>query len=410
MLHVYTRHYPPCQQSDSNYRRCRCPKWINGTLPTGKFIRIAARSRSWEQAERKARSIESSHDPLRPANEPTKFRITIDKAVQDFLDDEQARKLSKSSTAQSNTLFKNQLLPWVKRQNLVFLDDLTTPLLRQFRASWKNNSQTTQRKHHRLNSFFAFCIENEWLLRNPSKRMKGVKVSRVPTGYFTPEEFHKIVDGTYVYADWKGGRDFEHRAERLRALILLMRWSGLSILDAVTLERIRVHGHRLFLYRHKTNVPVYVPLPDSVIRSLRQLPSANPRYFFWSGNGDPHTAKKGWQRTLRTLFERLDLRTEDGEKKRCHPHMFRDTFAIELLLAGAHLDQVALLLGHSSIKITERHYAPFVKARQEQLEASARLAWQTAATGKRRNRADNMNQASVVHGFASGALEAETIH
>jgi hypothetical protein len=32
-------------------------------------------------------------------------------------------------------------------------------------------------------------------------------------------------------------------------------------------------------------------------------------------------------------------------------------------------------LGHDSIKVTEKHYAPFVKARQDQLEASARLAW-----------------------------------
>src|SRR5579864_6479453 len=68
----------------------------------------------------------------------------------------------------------------------------------------------------------------------------------------------------------------------------------------------------------------------------------------------------------------------DGTLKRCHPHMFRDTFAVELLLAGVPLDQVSLLLGHSSIKITEKHYAPFVKARQQQLEASARMAWHTA--------------------------------
>ena len=46
-------------------------------------------------------------------------------------------------------------------------------------------------------------MENEWLLRNPSKRMKGVKVSRVPTGYFAPQEFHKILDATYAYAEWK---------------------------------------------------------------------------------------------------------------------------------------------------------------------------------------------------------------
>jgi hypothetical protein len=55
--------------------------------------------------------------------------------------------------------------------------------------------------------------------------------------------------------------------------------------------------------------------------------------------------------------------------------MFRDTFAVELLLAGVPLDQVSLLLGHSSVKITERHHAPFCKARQEQLDASVKLVW-----------------------------------
>jgi integrase/recombinase XerD len=55
--------------------------------------------------------------------------------------------------------------------------------------------------------------------------------------------------------------------------------------------------------------------------------------------------------------------------------MFRDTFAVELLLAGVPLDQVSLLPCHSSVKITERHYAPFCKARQEQLAAAVKLAW-----------------------------------
>ncbi len=55
--------------------------------------------------------------------------------------------------------------------------------------------------------------------------------------------------------------------------------------------------------------------------------------------------------------------------------MFLGTFTVELLLAGVPLDQVSLLLGHSSVKITEPHYAPFCKARQEQLAASVKLAW-----------------------------------
>ena len=55
--------------------------------------------------------------------------------------------------------------------------------------------------------------------------------------------------------------------------------------------------------------------------------------------------------------------------------MFRDTFAVEMLLAGVPIDQVSLLLGHASVKITEKSYAPFVKARQVQLQESVRNAW-----------------------------------
>jgi integrase/recombinase XerD len=62
-------------------------------------------------------------------------------------------------------------------------------------------------------------------------------------------------------------------------------------------------------------------------------------------------------------------------EKRCHPHMFRDTFAIELLLAEVPIEQVSVLLGHKSIRVTEKHYSPWVRARQEQLEASVQKAW-----------------------------------
>jgi integrase len=46
-----------------------------------------------------------------------------------------------------------------------------------------------------------------------------------------------------------------------------------------------------------------------------------------------------------------------------------------MLLAGVPIDQVSLLLGHSSVRITERNYSPFVKARQIQLQESVRAAW-----------------------------------
>jgi len=49
-------------------------------------------------------------------------------------------------------------------------------------------------------------------------------------------------------------------------------------------------------------------------------------------------------------------------------HMLRDTFAVEMLLAGVPLEKVSKLLGHRSIAITERYYAKWAKSRLRQLE------------------------------------------
>ena len=82
----------------------------------------------------------------------------------------------------------------------------------------------------------------------------------------------------------------------------------------------------------------------------------------------PKTTVADWQRSLRRLFEIAKV-------KGGHAHRFRDTFAVELLLASVPLDQVSILLGHSSVKITEKSYAPWVKARQVQLEAAVMKSW-----------------------------------
>ncbi len=63
--------------------------------------------------------------------------------------------------------------------------------------------------------------------------------------------------------------------------------------------------------------------------------------------------------------------------------MFRDTFAVEMLLAGVPLEQVSILLGHKSMKITEKHYTPWVNARQEQLAANVRKAWNAFPAGNK---------------------------
>jgi len=80
------------------------------------------------------------------------------------------------------------------------------------------------------------------------------------------------------------------------------------------------------------------------------------------------SAVADWQRSLAKVYETAGVPD-------AHAHRFRDTFAVELLLSGVPLERVSVLLGHSSVKITERHYAPWVRERQEQLEDDVRRAW-----------------------------------
>jgi Phage integrase family len=95
---------------------------------------------------------------------------------------------------------------------------------------------------------------------------------------------------------------------------------------------------------------------------------ARSTYFFWTGASKPKSAVGNWQRSLKRLF-RLAAVPD------AHPHRFRDTFSVELLLAGVPIERVSVLLGHQSVRITEKHYAPWVRARQEQLEADVRRTW-----------------------------------
>jgi integrase/recombinase XerD len=210
---------------------------------------------------------------------------------------------------------------------------------------------------------FRICT-SQWIGENPASDIKAPKVQLRPTLPFTREEVIKTLAALEAYGKSAGVKN----AQRLRAFVLVLRYSGLRISDAVQLSTDRVQGNRLFLYTQKTGVPVNCVLPDFVVKTLESSPRSSAQYFFWTGQSKTHSAIGKWQRRLQRLFEFTEV--SNG-----HAHRFRDTFAVELLLSGVPLERVSVLLGHSGIRVTERHYAPWVRSRQEQLEADLQRAW-----------------------------------
>jgi integrase/recombinase XerD len=98
-------------------------------------------------------------------------------------------------------------------------------------------------------------------------------------------------------------------------------------------------SRRLLLYMQKTNEPVFVALPEFVVQTLEGITPLSERFFFWTGEGDRDTVAGNWRRTLRKVFRLAAFKVG-------HPHRFRDTSAVDLLLAAVPLEQVSILPGH----------------------------------------------------------------
>jgi len=359
MLTTYRRHKQNCahKQEGRKYRRCKCPIWIDGTV-RGEEIRESLKTCNWEEATELARKRET--DPV-GASQEKDAAVIVASAATDFLADLNRRGLAQVTVRKYELLFR-QMRTFATDKGLRFLKEFDLVTVREFCGTWTQGNNTTLKKLERLRAFFRYAMESKWVEDNPATRIKNPKVRQTPTMPFRQDEVIDILAACDRYLD-SYGRVGQWNGKRLRALVLLLRYSGLRIGDAVSLSRDRIVRNKLFLYTAKTGTPVYIPLPEFVTTALNAVKRTNGQYFFWSGTSDKDTAAKHFSKYLAKLFKIAGI--TGG-----HAHRFRDTFAVELLLAGVPLESVSVLLGHSSIRITEKHYAPWVRARQEQLEAA----------------------------------------
>lgn len=352
MLVLWRRHEQKCTNDSRDSKRCSCPVWFDWRL-NGRRNRGSMKTRDWQAAQIRARQMEAEgvvSDSLPK---------TLEFAKEKFLEDAQARGLKPPSIYKYKLVLK-QLEAFAKSRGLSLIARFTVDELRTFRASWSNKNLSAAKKLEHLKSFFRFCNESGWIKENPAKTIKPPKIDAPPVLPFSEDEMKKILAACDTHPD-------PARAVQLRALVLLMRYTGLRIGDACTLSRSRIHNGELELYTAKSGTKVQLPVNPVALDALKKISKVND-YYFWSGRSTRKTCINIWEDTFRSMFKRAGI---SG-----HSHQLRHTFAVGLLQRGTSMEDVSLLLGHRRIAVTERHYASFTKGRQERLAANVRKTWE----------------------------------
>lgn len=230
--------------------------------------------------------------------------------------------------------------------------------------------KTTAGRHlEKVKAFFKYCQRMGWIKASPAYGIKAIKPEETETLPLLGGRYEQVLAATHKYD--AGMRPDDRYGQELRALIELMRWSGLRISDALMVAKARIIGNRFALRTVKNGTKLTVILPDHVVTALHALPArttVDPRYLFWSGKSEIKSLTGQWQRKLGRLNKYLSMLDYEGRSLQFHSHQLRDTFAVEHLLAGTSMQDLSRMLSHKSVRVTEKYYAPWVPERQVQLE------------------------------------------
>jgi integrase/recombinase XerD len=373
IITIFVRHKPGCKYEGEEFAKsCRCRKHLRWSLG-GKQFRKQAGTRSWAEAE-EAKERLAAQLSGRPVPASSKG-FSLEEAARLFRADKANQGVSETVKGKYERELK-RFQTFCEAQSIFTVQMITRELLIAYAGTWPDlygSTMTRSQVQARLKHFLRFCLESGWLVRVP--RMTPIRVDEAPTLPLTDKEYERLLK---TIPETFGKHPFpKDKPAKVRALIQLMRWTGLAIRDAVTLERGEIqHDKANSLYsivtsRQKTGTHVSVPIRPEIAEELLAILNGNPRYVFWTGNGLESSTVTHWQDDIRRLFDDAKIKSSGHMRS----HRLRDTFAVDLLQKGVPLEEVSKLLGHESIKTTEKSYARWIKARQDRLNALVLGTW-----------------------------------
>ena len=233
------------------------------------------------------------------------------------------------------------------------LRTFTTTLIRDYQAhmatkTWSIN--TVRRRLVELNRFAGWLVERRYLQRSP---MIGISVPR------RERRLPRVLDWSQVEQIVAG-----ERKPRDRAILALLAYGGLRRGEVMAADVADYSREAPSLMVHgKGNKDRVVPLHstaqaalDTYLATRRGLGPEHPLFVSWRG--------RITKQVMVLLCKRVSLRIG----RRLHPHLFRHTFATELLNRRADLRVIQKLLGHESLATTEIYTHVSTERQREAVE------------------------------------------
>ena len=387
---IFVRHTAGCKyEGDEFARRCNCRKslrWFKGKLHMK-----SAKTRSWTEAEKAKRDLEAQFEGRKPSE--ISSGKPISEAVAVFVRDKVTEGLSDATVNKYRRLLA-RLQAFCEKKSIFTVRGLTVDLITEFCSEWPTQYPSTitrAKLREKLRAFLRYCYQCQWLDRVPE--ITKVRIDEPETQPLEPEEYTRLLSAvdaavrngdprrqTAKNSGRRGFADEDDLCLTVRAFLQTMRWTGLAIRDALTLRRDALQHDkakdlwRVTTKRCKTGTPVSNPVPPEVAEEMLRAHklNSNSLYFFWSGSGKPQSATSNWgQRYVAPVFAEAKIEG-DGHML---SHRLRDTFAVDLLEKGLPMEEVSKLLGHTSIRTTEKSYAKWSRGRQDRLDTLVRDTW-----------------------------------
>ena len=222
----------------------------------------------------------------------------------------------------------------------VTANDIRSYLFR-YKKTYGVSDSTLDRIRSNLLCFYQWCVDEEYMQRNPAAKIATIKYQDPQVEPLTSLELEMI-------------RSVCHDA-REKAIVDLFYCTGCRVSELCDLLISDINFERLTVHiRHgKGDKERMSYLNAEAVISLKNYLSErvdNCPYLIVSERKPAHQVTTN---AIRKMLKKLEKRT--GTAIHLHPHKFRHTTATDALGHGMQVEQVQRLLGHSNIATTMRY-------------------------------------------------------